>query len=390
MTYATTRRTETGLYVRHDRGSALLVYSPLTGLVFAVPETDRQKTLSWLERTSQSAPSPQYLRALGPGWCIPHEEARYPMPHLLGAVDAFPETPLPKRPVVINWLLTGRCPLNCKYCDAGDLMGWEEPSISKIESTARAILRLSPLAVVLTGGEPLASPHLERALQLLYGRAGIIVDTSAYIAESEHLSLLKSLNVALRISIDAERPSLNDRYRPLRSERLGTGGQSPSTFEVAINTLCRAVDLGLCVTVQSVAHKRNLADLEALGDKLFRLGVRAWRVLKVQSCRGKEEDYQKLVGRHKRYKYYFEQLERAKRTRWGEKMAVQATYNRVRNAVILVAPDGRFLTESDRGHGKIELDQDRPHDPRVRCIFPRVNPQAHAARYLNATLEQEM
>lgn len=390
MTDIATRKTETGLYIRYDRLSGLLVYSPFTGLFFAVPENDREQTVAWLERTSQSAPSLQYKQALGPGWCIPHEDARYPMPHLLGAPDAFRESPLPKWPIVINWLLTSRCPLRCKYCDAGDLMGLDEPSISKIESTARAILRLNPLAVVLTGGEPLLSPHLERVLELLRNRAGIIVDTSAYIAKSEHLNLLKSFGVAVRISIDAERPRLNDKNRPLCSGEVRTGGQSPSTLEAAIDVLCKATDLGLCVTVQSVAYKQNLADLEVLGAKLFRLGVRAWRVLKVQPSQGKEKDYQKLVGPHKKYKHYFEQLEKAKGTRWGEQMAVQATYNSVPNSVVLVAPDGRFLTESDRGQGKIELDPDRPYNPSAKSIFPRVNPLAHTARYLNATLEQGM
>jgi MoaA/NifB/PqqE/SkfB family radical SAM enzyme len=266
----------------------------------------------------------------------------------------------------------------------------DEPSISKIESTARAILRLDPLAVVLTGGEPLVSPHLERALELLRDRAGIIVDTSGYVAKSKHLNLFKSFSAAVRVSIDAERPGLNDRYRPLCSGEVRTGGRSPSTLQAAIDMLCKAADLGLCVTVQSVAHKGNLADLEALGDKLFRLGVRAWRVLKVQPSQGKEKDYPKLVGSHRRYEHYFEQLQIAKRTRWGEKMAVQTTYNSVPNAVILVAPDGRFLTESNLGHGKIELDQDRPHNPRVSSIFPRVSPEAHAARYLNATSEKKI
>lgn len=390
MTASGTWRTEAGLFARHDRGQALLVYSPFTGLLFAVPEIDRKKTVSWLEQRSQAAPSPQYLRSLGAGWCIAPEDERYPTPHELGGPDAFPASPLPTRPLVINWLLTARCPLACRYCDAGDMLGCEEPSISTIERTARAILKLNPLAVVLTGGEPLASPHLERALALLRGRAGMIVDTSGFVAKSEHLRLFRSLGVALRISLDSERPKVNDGYRKVHSVGLKGDVESQSSLRSALSVLCEAIDLGLCVTVQSVASSHNLAGLEPLGDKLYRLGVRSWRILKVQRSLGKEEYYEELVGAQKRYKYYFGQLEKARRTRWGEKMALQITYNSVLNAVVLVAPDGSFLTESDRGHGKIVLDQDRPRSPRIRAIFPRVNSQAHAARYLNATLQQGM
>jgi hypothetical protein len=126
MTYTSTRKTESGVYIRYDRLSGLLVYSPFTGLVFAVPEADRERVVAWLERTSQGISSPEYEKALGPGWYISHDDARYPTPHLLGNSDAYRETPLPKRPIVINWLLTGRCPLRCAYCDANDLMGQDE------------------------------------------------------------------------------------------------------------------------------------------------------------------------------------------------------------------------------------------------------------------------
>ena len=235
----------------------------------------------------------------------------------------------------------------------------------------------------------MVSRHLERAARLLSGQAGIIVDTSGYVADSHQLELLRELRIPVRISIDAERPSVNDKMRAVRlpaDGRPGGGG----ALRAALRTLTRAQDLGLSVTVQSVAYDANLADLEALGDKLCRLGVRSWRVLKIQFNNDRLDAVARLAGSARRYKFYFGQLEKAYRTRWEGRMAFQATYNSSPNSVILVAPDGRFVTESDRGCGKIDIDDKHPFRPRLEAVFTKVNPWAHAARYLNATHEFEV
>ena len=67
-------------------------------------------------------------------------------------------------------------------------------------------------------------------------------------------------------------------------------------------------------------------------------------------------------------------------------MSVQVSSNQFPNAVILVAPDGTFLTESNlesQDSGKVILDDDLPKAPRLENIRNRVNMFAHTARYLN-------
>jgi hypothetical protein len=166
----------------------------------------------------------------------------------------------------------------------------------------------------------------------------------------------------------------------------------------AVRALSACIEADIAVGVQSVATKKNANDLPALGDKLFRLGVRSWRILKVAPASTNLREYGRLVGertdsgkrvegRRRRgpYEFVFQEVLRRQRSSWGQRMAVQVTKNDIANAVILIGPDGTFYTESNTGQGKIVLDEMRPRRPSLSLIARKVDMLAHTARYLNLT-----
>jgi len=140
-------RTKSGVFVRFDRGIGLLTYSPYTGLVFACSRRDSDHVLSWLEGNKRHAPTDEHLKALGPGWAMEFSEAEYPGRHLLPSSESQWQMVIADRPILINWLITGRCSLACPYCYARDLMGNgnAEPDEQRIRRTADRILSLSNL-----------------------------------------------------------------------------------------------------------------------------------------------------------------------------------------------------------------------------------------------------
>jgi len=146
------------------------------------------------------------------------------------------------------------------------------------------------------------SPYLEGVLKLLKGKVGVLVDTSGCGLENSHIDLLRKYNMGIRVSLDAERPKANEAERPAECS------SGPYTLEMALSAICRCLDAELPVTVQSVATKRTANDLPVLGDKLFRLGVRSWRVFKVVPACHNIKLYKRLVGRHGLYPYVFRQL----------------------------------------------------------------------------------
>lgn len=392
MTERAVKQTRSGLIVRFDKGIGMLVYSPFSSLIFAVHPDYTQHTLEWIEMKRQDPPKETFAKMIGPGWFIPLREAQYEMPYLLPSKDHWQFLD-PERPIVINWLLTGRCQLACKYCDAEDLMrnSIKEPEQVDIENIAENILSYNPIAIVLTGGDPLFSPYLDKAIKILYGRAGIMVDTNAYCFTSRHLELFRKYRVAVRISIDSEIPRINDELRPVHNSGKPVQRKYCSvkrgSLEPAMNALCQCLDAGITVSVQSVATKKTANDLPAFGDKLFRMGVRSWRIHKVAPSSSKMKDFKQLIGGPKKekqmYKHVFSELIRAYGNRWRNQFGLQLTHNVPPNAVILVAPDGRFFTESNVSVGKLILDEENPFKPRMKELFRKINKDGHTDRYLN-------
>ena len=168
----TTHRTCSGVFLRMDEGFGLLAHSPYTGLTYAIDPLDADGISQWLNNNSSEPPADHYKYSLGAGWAVPLEKSRQHVPQLLPDRGAWPMLPTPHQPILINWLITGRCPFACRYCYAEDLMRNEalEPKSVDIERIVESILSLNPLVVVVTGGDPLFSGHLAEAIHLLSGR----------------------------------------------------------------------------------------------------------------------------------------------------------------------------------------------------------------------------
>jgi MoaA/NifB/PqqE/SkfB family radical SAM enzyme len=289
-------------------------------------------------------------------------------------------------PITVNWLLTGQCPLRCIYCYAEDLMhaAATEPDAQRIESVAQNILALQPLVVVLTGGDPLSSPHIERALSLLHGACAVVVDTNGVGLTDAHVASFVANDVTLRVSLDSEVPSITRRQRPTTS-----GGDSSVA---ALSAICRGVDAGLTVVVQTVATQWNTPDLAYLGDKLYRLGVRMWRVFEVAPSKGRMDGYALAagVGANKRPKvdgmwgHFIEEVLGARSRQWSDRMAVQLTTNESPDSVLLVAPDGRFYTESTIRSEKVLIDPRSPRKPSAGKIRSHVDMRDHLKRYVGS------
>ena len=393
-------RAYSGLLLKADPNLGLLVHSPFTGLTHAVHPSEASQVANWLTTPGHPAPSNEYTDLLGAGWAVPTEEGKYIRPHLLPNIAAWSTLPAPSNPIVINWLITGRCPLACKYCWSEDLMRQDErePDRDGVVQIAKTILEYKPLVVVLTGGDPLFSPFLSTAIEALYGKCGIVVDTSGYTFNNKHLDLLKRYNVAIRVSVDSERPKINEAQRVLYKKYPNYVRSGRGATEAALSTICECLDAGLSVTVQSVATKKTANDLLSLGDKLYRLGVHSWRVGKVAPSESSMKGFLQLVGGHTDkgkkvkgprsegpYEYVFKELKDAFNSSWKDSMTVQVLPNNVPNAVVLVGPDGTFYTESNTAVRKVVLDSEHHKSPSNEAIRSKVNMLAHAERYLNLT-----
>jgi MoaA/NifB/PqqE/SkfB family radical SAM enzyme len=264
----------------------------------------------------------------------------------------------------------------------------EPKNLNKIKKIAASILQLKPLAVVITGGEPLASRYFEDILEMVSGKAGVIVDTSGYGFQKRHIPLLKKHNVNLRISLDSELPKINDIQRPLHKKSKPVDLEGNRSIDVGLNALLSCADAKVPFSVHTVATRKSANDLVEFGDKLFRLGVKSWRIFKVLEPNIVKAGYRAIaIGEgNGPYDYNFKKVMESHSARWKKQMAVQVISSGVTNSIILVSPDGKFYTESTVEKKKVEIDEENPYKPRMSSLPSIVNMSAHLERYLNISI----
>lgn len=374
-----------GLSYRIDKSFGLLLYSSASGLFYAVRDTDSAAVENWLATGERQAPS-EIIDILTSAQNADRPELALKAGALLPGVQSWDTLPVPDLPIVVNWFITGACQLQCVYCYAQDLMSRRVVDGAGIAATACQILKYDPVAVVLTGGDPLFSPDFRQAIEAISGHCGIIVDTNGLALDDNLVALLQEHNATVRISLDSEVPAVTRRQRPV------VGGGDSTAF--AVRAIDRALEAGLPVSVQTVATYWNTPDLPYLGDKLYRMGVRLWRIHKVapsaQSAEGYRASTRARTGRAGTFDGMFENFVEkqlaVRARRWMDSMAVQVTPHQERNSVVLVAPDGGFYTESKLRLQKIPIDPDSVFEPSTEALHLRVNMGAHVERYLGSQI----
>jgi sulfatase maturation enzyme AslB (radical SAM superfamily) len=382
MSLKNVQRTQTGLFVRDDANLGLLVYSPYTGLLFSCIENGAAKTnlVRWLWGDTKQAPSKEYQRAIGAGWMDALGASKFPLRQRLSTTNLSPKIAKPAFPLLINWLLTGRCAFHCTYCYSTDVMrqASDEPTQAQVKRMAKTILSYRPVSVVLTGGDPLVSPNVVVALAALTGKAGVIVDTNGFGLTGEHLRLFREHDVYVRVSIDSESARTSNELRP-------PNDSSTCSLNTALDCLDRCMRNHVRVGVQTVVTKENSSDLMSLGYRLRKLGISSWRLQIIANHTSfAPSKYQALRPNMERFhRNIIQDLRSRNKTVWDEGMCIQVVDNQVPNAVVLVLPDGQFCTELP-GAGKVPIDPRNPCRPSNSAMSAgALNLDAHADRYLN-------
>lgn len=373
-----------GIIVRKGQ-QATYVYSYAHGTIFCAPCADFDRLVAWM-RAPTTEICPTGYETLN---YRARNSATIPRPHILGSDLASLQTmPVGTRPLLINWLITGRCNLSCIYCYAQDLMNGActESDESSTRKIAQSILRYKPLAVVLTGGEPTLSGHFKIAIEELSKKTSVVVDTNGTNLTQEMIETFKTHKVHVRVSLDSTRPQTNGKTRRAGKRRFNIE-TSKSIESVVLDSLVKLSSHGIPVTVQTVATAFNYPEIGYLHKTLQSFSITKWRILLVSPSRMSKIPYETLIGDKTKVNRFATVLTKgltAYMASHAHGLPIQFTSNSDRNSVVLVAPDGKFLTESVMvDHGKILIDDENPTAPTLASFSSRVNMHAHYARYLN-------
>ncbi len=167
------------------------------------------------------------------------------------------------RPIVVSYELTLSCNCNCRHCDLGGLIK-DEKQI-KPEEYGDLTKRLKPIAVQISGGEPLLRQDIAdivKAIKQAGAEYVILVTNGALLNESNYLQLRKAGVSQFSVSLDFP----DERHDEFR-RRTGL-------YKRLERSLPRLAKLGFRdIILNTAITKANLREIVPLARKATEWGV---------------------------------------------------------------------------------------------------------------------
>lgn len=254
-------------------------------------------------------------------------------------------------PISFCWLIENNCNLDCIYCfsdhkkihvENDDYLG-----------TARKILSLDPLTIVLTGGEPTLNKKLKDILNFINGKALTIIDSNGTTNVWEEL--IPSLdNSIIRFSIDSLNENVINQVRPSTNRSL-TPMQIP-TITKNIQML-NAADV--LVTVQTVVTRYNVNELDEIYRYLVQNGVKHWYLSVVKRAEKCEDIYNDISPTDEQIELIQQKMETYNDSVINVKLSVEKS--NFDNSRVFIDKTGKFFVElADKGVIYIGADPTKP------------------------------
>ncbi len=161
----------------------------------------------------------------------------------------------------LELLLTMRCNLSCRHCYL-EGASTREMDLQTLDLVISEFDELQGLRLLLSGGEPLLYTHFDKLCELLCGRGfRSVLLSNGLLLDKELLHDAPFHEV--QVSIDGMEKG-HDRLR-------GSG-----TFKRTVAGARLVAESGLDLSVASMVHPENLAEMDALEALVRELGAREW------------------------------------------------------------------------------------------------------------------
>lgn len=365
------------LYFRFDDKVGLLIYNTNNGLTYAysylmIDESIRQSIVD--DNNAE-----QLLKKLLNNLSLDQNR-------LLPTQEYWPGAPQEQLefPLTINWLISNSCTHKCPYCYADDVVNNISIVLNNdIEKTASNILLNNPLNVVLSGGEPLLNNNIDEIIKLLVNKTGITIDTNGHCFEKmkDLLPLIVENNIHVRVSLDTIRIKEMFKTRPLHEKTIS----NIESMNRTMNTIEILIENNVNFTIQTVLTKSNANDLESMGDKLCKMGVKVWRIFELQISDSNRDKCKSIMfdtdsdNIERKNKFFMRKF--MTKNNWENMMTITTPANGDKNNVILVLPDGAFYTQAKHNIGKVLIDSEHPYLP-TKDALSYLSWGAHFDRYI--------
>ena len=112
-------------------------------------------------------------------------------------------SPEKKRIEMITVMITNRCNLKCKHCCANDI-SWINVSYEKLKQTLDEIIEISPLEIIITGGEPMMYQYFFEIMRYIRSNyTGLVrLSTNGTLINEKNVRELVQVIDKIDISLD--------------------------------------------------------------------------------------------------------------------------------------------------------------------------------------------
>lgn len=354
-----------GITMRKD-ATAAYGFFPKQGVAFAADARDYSRLVTYLSNFG-SRPPKGYPPFKGNEFHFPNGEMR-----ILGkaSLDCVPKA---EYPLIINWMITGKCNCRCTYCYAQDLMhdqNREPKELKEIEKIVRELHKLRPIAVAVSGGEPTLSEFLFEAIASLSRFTSVIVDTNGIEINKSHIEFFKKYKVHVRVSLDSF--NMTHHYRMRKCENK----ENEELYNKLLGVLDEMYRAGIGVTMHTVATKCNYDDILKFDKFIENIKVTKHRI-RLAEKPNHVTCFDAILGSVSARNRFISRILKM------PNLSSSLRYLSPKNSLILIDPSGKYYTESTiEGQGKILIDTESPDQPSLECLANRVDMHAHSSRYL--------